>query len=204
MGRTGTLHAWEQEGIAPDIQAIAKGLGGGYQPIGAMLASGNDHRHHPRTARARSSTATPIWRIPSPAPPRWRCRRSSARSDLLDQRQGARRAARAAADRALRQSPPCRRYQGPRPVPGDRARRRPRHAHAVRSRAQAQSADQGGSLRRRAWLLSDGRNRGRPPRRPCAAGAALHRHARRYRYDRRQARPGRRRRVEKCWSLRRE
>ncbi|MFC7695343.1 aspartate aminotransferase family protein [Bradyrhizobium sp. GCM10028915] len=40
MGRTGTTHAWEQEGIAPDIQAIAKGLGGGYQPIGAMLANG--------------------------------------------------------------------------------------------------------------------------------------------------------------------
>jgi adenosylmethionine-8-amino-7-oxononanoate aminotransferase len=40
MGRTGTLHAWEQEGVAPDIQAIAKGLGGGYQPIGAMLARG--------------------------------------------------------------------------------------------------------------------------------------------------------------------
>src|SRR5260221_11023068 len=39
MGRAGTLHAWEQEGIAPDIQAIAKGLGGGYQPIGAMLAT---------------------------------------------------------------------------------------------------------------------------------------------------------------------
>src|SRR6266581_1038031 len=39
MGRTGTLHAWEQEGMTPDIQAIAKGLGGGYQPIGAMLAS---------------------------------------------------------------------------------------------------------------------------------------------------------------------
>jgi adenosylmethionine-8-amino-7-oxononanoate aminotransferase len=37
MGRTGTLHAWEQEGISPDIQAIAKGLGGGYQPIGAIL-----------------------------------------------------------------------------------------------------------------------------------------------------------------------
>jgi adenosylmethionine-8-amino-7-oxononanoate aminotransferase len=40
MGRTGTRHAWEQEGTAPDIQAVAKGLGGGYQPIGAMLASG--------------------------------------------------------------------------------------------------------------------------------------------------------------------
>ena len=40
MGRTGTTHAWEQEGVAPDIQAIAKGLGGDYQPIGAMLASG--------------------------------------------------------------------------------------------------------------------------------------------------------------------
>ena len=40
MGRTGTLHAWEQEGVAPDIQAIAKGLGGGYQPIGAVLLQG--------------------------------------------------------------------------------------------------------------------------------------------------------------------
>ena len=40
MGRTGTLHACEQEGIAPDIMTIAKGLGGGYQPVGAMLASG--------------------------------------------------------------------------------------------------------------------------------------------------------------------
>ncbi|APV51445.1 aspartate aminotransferase family protein [Betaproteobacteria bacterium GR16-43] len=39
MGRTGTLHAIEQEGVAPDLMAIAKGLGGGYQPIGAVLAS---------------------------------------------------------------------------------------------------------------------------------------------------------------------
>ncbi len=38
MGRTGTLHACEQEGIAPDLMTIAKGLGGGYQPIGAVLA----------------------------------------------------------------------------------------------------------------------------------------------------------------------
>jgi adenosylmethionine-8-amino-7-oxononanoate aminotransferase len=37
MGRTGTLHACEQEGIAPDIMTIAKGLGGGFAPIGAVL-----------------------------------------------------------------------------------------------------------------------------------------------------------------------
>jgi hypothetical protein len=37
MGRTGTLHACEQEGISPDVLAIAKGLGGGYAPIGALL-----------------------------------------------------------------------------------------------------------------------------------------------------------------------
>jgi len=39
MGRTGSLFAIEQEGIAPDITTIAKGLGAGYQPIGAMLCS---------------------------------------------------------------------------------------------------------------------------------------------------------------------
>ncbi len=39
MGRTGTMHACEQEGVAPDLMTIAKGLGGGYQPIGAVLLS---------------------------------------------------------------------------------------------------------------------------------------------------------------------
>ncbi len=40
MGRTGTTHAWAQEGVAPDIQAVAKGLGGGYAPIGGILVAG--------------------------------------------------------------------------------------------------------------------------------------------------------------------
>ncbi|AGA11422.1 aspartate aminotransferase family protein [Sinorhizobium meliloti] len=39
MGRTGTLHACEQDGVVPDLMTIAKGLGGGYQPVGAVLLS---------------------------------------------------------------------------------------------------------------------------------------------------------------------
>ncbi len=39
MGRTGSLFACEQEQVEPDILTIAKGLGAGYQPIGAMLCS---------------------------------------------------------------------------------------------------------------------------------------------------------------------
>jgi adenosylmethionine-8-amino-7-oxononanoate aminotransferase len=39
MGRTGHLFACEADEVAPDILCIAKGLGAGYQPIGAMLCS---------------------------------------------------------------------------------------------------------------------------------------------------------------------
>lgn len=39
MGRTGHLFACAQDGVVPDIMTIAKGLGAGYQPIGAMLAT---------------------------------------------------------------------------------------------------------------------------------------------------------------------
>ncbi|MFL9865330.1 aspartate aminotransferase family protein [Paraburkholderia fungorum] len=39
MGRTGYLYACEEDGVAPDLLTIAKGLGAGYQPIGATLVS---------------------------------------------------------------------------------------------------------------------------------------------------------------------
>jgi adenosylmethionine-8-amino-7-oxononanoate aminotransferase len=37
MGRTGTLHACTQDGVAPDLMTVAKGLGGGFAPIGATF-----------------------------------------------------------------------------------------------------------------------------------------------------------------------
>ena len=78
MGRTGTLHACEQEGISPDLMAIAKGLGGGYAPIGALLLQGKifqtlaegsgafQHSHtytgHPLACAAALAVQRVIWR----------------------------------------------------------------------------------------------------------------------------------------------
>ena len=39
MGRTGHMFACDADQVAPDILCVAKGLGAGYQPIGAMLCS---------------------------------------------------------------------------------------------------------------------------------------------------------------------
>ncbi|MGU7811032.1 aspartate aminotransferase family protein [Burkholderia sp. AW49-1] len=44
MGRTGYLFACDEDGIAPDLLTIAKGLGAGYQPIGATLVSDRIYR----------------------------------------------------------------------------------------------------------------------------------------------------------------
>lgn len=43
MGRTGTRYACAQEGIAPDMIALAKGLSGGYLPLGALLVADKIH-----------------------------------------------------------------------------------------------------------------------------------------------------------------
>ena len=39
MGRCGALWAFEEEGVVPDLVTIAKGLGAGYQPIGALVVA---------------------------------------------------------------------------------------------------------------------------------------------------------------------
>jgi adenosylmethionine-8-amino-7-oxononanoate aminotransferase len=44
LGRTGTFFAFEQDDIVPDIITVAKGLAGGYQPIGALLCSDNVYK----------------------------------------------------------------------------------------------------------------------------------------------------------------
>ena len=62
MGRTGTLHACEQEGISPDLMAITKGLGGGFAPIGAVLVQGEVLQAFER-APGRFSMATRILAI---------------------------------------------------------------------------------------------------------------------------------------------
>ena len=38
LGRTGVYHAFEREDVVPDLLCLAKGLGGGYQPIAAVMA----------------------------------------------------------------------------------------------------------------------------------------------------------------------
>jgi adenosylmethionine-8-amino-7-oxononanoate aminotransferase len=64
MGRTGTLFAFEQEGVVPDLVTCAKGLGAGYQPIGAVLVGerverafhqGSGFFHHGHTYMAHAT-----------------------------------------------------------------------------------------------------------------------------------------------------
>jgi adenosylmethionine-8-amino-7-oxononanoate aminotransferase len=43
IGRCGTLWAFEEEGVVPDLVTIAKGLGAGYQPVGAVVVAKTVH-----------------------------------------------------------------------------------------------------------------------------------------------------------------
>ena len=187
MGRTGTLHAWEQEGISPDIQAIAKGLGGGYQPIGAMLASarivdairqgsgaflhGHTYLAHPMACAA----ALEVQRV-------------IAEDDLLPRV----RAMGALLEQRLTERLGNHRHvgdiRGRGPVPRHRTRGRPGQQGAVRPRPEAQRSHQGRRPRARPRLLP-GRGHGRrAPGRPRPRRAALHHRAR---GDRHAGRPAR-------------
>ncbi len=107
MGRTGTLFACEQDGIAPDIACIAKGLGAGYQPIGAMLCSAEiydaiasgtgflparPHLYRPPHRHRRGSGRGQCDPEPRPAGPGQRAGRKARRQPC----------------RPLRPAPPCR------------------------------------------------------------------------------------------------
>jgi adenosylmethionine-8-amino-7-oxononanoate aminotransferase len=64
MGRAGTLFACEHDSVHPDILVVAKGLAGGYQPIGAVLLSGDVHdavtRNHGRFEHGHTYIGHPI------------------------------------------------------------------------------------------------------------------------------------------------
>ncbi len=66
--RTGSFFAFEQEDVTPDLVTLAKGLGAGYQPIGATLARGLVPRRS-RKPWARSRMVIPTSDTPWPARP---------------------------------------------------------------------------------------------------------------------------------------
>jgi len=200
MGRTGTLHAWEQEGIAPDIQAIAKGLGGGYQPIGAMLASARIIDTI-RQGSELSSTDIPISPTPSPARRRSRCsglsmkRNCSKGSGIsaasssggLTERFGNHRHVGDIRGRGLFQAIE---------LVADRSSRAPFDpALKLNQRIKAAAFERG-----LACYPAGGTVDGRSGR-PCPARTALYRDIGRHRHDRRQARRCGRQCIENGWSL---
>ncbi|MEZ5284040.1 MAG: aminotransferase class III-fold pyridoxal phosphate-dependent enzyme [Vicinamibacterales bacterium] len=66
MGRTGTLHACEQEGVIPDLHGHRQGWAAATSPLAPCSCTGGSWRRC-RQAAVSSSMATPIWAIPSRA-----------------------------------------------------------------------------------------------------------------------------------------
>ena len=181
MGRTGTMHAWEQEGVAPDIQVIAKGLGGGYQPIGGILiadrivralADGSGGFLHGQTYQAHPVACAAALEV----------QRIIRDDDLIANVQ-------AMGDRL--ESALQERFGNHRHVGDIRGRGLFWALEFVTDRAaktvfdpgvEAERADQGGGHGPRPRDLPDGRNDRRQAGRPRHPGAALHRHRRRYRH----------------------
>jgi len=92
MGRTGHLFACEADGISPDIVTIAKGLGAGYAPIGAMLASskvyeaieqGSGSFQHGHTYHGHPLAAAAGHAVVSAIVSRGLCDRVKAQGDVL-------------------------------------------------------------------------------------------------------------------------
>ena len=187
MGRTGTLHACEQEGIAPDLMAIAKGLGGGYAPIGALLvqekifetvASGSGAFQHSHTYMGHPLACAAALAV----------QRVMRRDNLLDnvRRQGA------YLSRRLKE-----RFDN-HPFVGDvRGRGLFQGIELVADRDTKKPFEPKLKLHERAKHeamnsrphgLPDGRDSRRRGRRPCVAGAALHRGRAASRHDCRTAR----------------
>ena len=136
MGRTGTLFACEQEGVRPDLVTIAKGLGAGYQAIGATLVIARDLRRH----RGRLGLLPARLHLHG-APDRVRGgpggaagdrRGAAARSGAATGRPAAR-----APGRALRRPCPRRRHPRDAACSGARAGRRSGEQTAVRAGAPA-------------------------------------------------------------------
>ena len=174
MGRTGRLFACEEDGVAPDLVAIAKGLGGGYQPIGAVLCAdrvyeaivgGSGFFQHGHTYIGHAIACAAALAV----------MRTIEDEGLLRQVRDKGRALREALARAFGDHPHVGDIRGRGLFVGVELVEDRRTQGAVRSRAGAARAGQGGSLRARADGLSAGRDRRRPQRRPHPARPAVHR-----------------------------
>ena len=189
MGRTGTLHACEQEGIAPDLMTIAKGLGGGYAPIGAVLRRRQDLRRLRQglgLLPARPHLSGPSARLRGARSP---CSRSSGAticSPTCARRASTWRGGSASASAttimsATSAAAACSRRSSWSPIARTKAPFDPKLKLHARIKQAGHGARPDG--------LSDGRHDRRRARRPRAAGAALHRRCRPTdRHDRRAAR----------------